>query len=95
MNEFKPKFVKPSETSSFLDKDDSVPLETSDFVYNRHISESIQSQRQKLPIFNNRNHMLYLLEKFQTLILVGETGCGKSTQIPQVSKKLRFFMYRY
>lgn len=86
MTEFKPRFVKPSDTSSFLDKDDHVALETSDFVYNRHISESIQAQRQKLPIFNNRNHILYLLEKFQTLVLVGETGCGKSTQIPQVSK---------
>lgn len=84
MSEFKPRFVKPADTSTFLDKNESVGLETSDFVYNRHISESIQSQRRKLPIFNNRNHILYLLEKYQTLILVGETGCGKSTQIPQV-----------
>lgn len=84
MTEFKPKFVKPLDTSSFLDKDESVGVETSSFVYNRFISESIQTQRQKLPIFNNRNHILYLLEKFQTLVLVGETGCGKSTQIPQV-----------
>ncbi|PIK63009.1 putative ATP-dependent RNA helicase DHX35-like [Apostichopus japonicus] len=30
-----------------------------------------------------RNHILYLLEKYQTLVLVGETGSGKSTQIPQ------------
>lgn len=43
----------------------------------------MQSQRQRLPIFKNRNHILYLLEKYQTLILVGETGSGKSTQIPQ------------
>ena len=26
---------------------------------------------------------MYLLEKFQTVVIVGETGCGKSTQIPQ------------
>ncbi len=31
----------------------------------------------------HRNHILYLLEKFQTVVIVGETGCGKSTQIPQ------------
>lgn len=35
--------------------------------------------------FQNRNHIIYLLEKYRTLIIVGETGCGKSTQIPQVS----------
>lgn len=86
MSEFKPRFVKPSDTSSFLDKNEHVGIETSDFVYNRHISESIQTQRQKLPIFSNRNNILYLLEKYQTLVLVGETGCGKSTQIPQVRK---------
>ncbi|UYV76091.1 DHX35 [Cordylochernes scorpioides] len=30
-----------------------------------------------------RNHILYILENYQTLVLVGETGCGKSTQVPQ------------
>lgn len=86
MNDFKPRFLKPSETSSFLDRNDSYLSEATDFVYNKHLSQSVQVQRQRLPIFNNRNHILYLLEKFQTLVLVGETGCGKSTQIPQVSE---------
>ena len=31
----------------------------------------------------HRNHILYLLERYQTLVVVGETGSGKSTQIPQ------------
>ncbi|CAG9816310.1 unnamed protein product [Phaedon cochleariae] len=83
MTDFKPRFVKPADTNSYLDKSESYAIETSDFIYNKHISQSIQTQRQRLPIFNNRNHILYLLEKHQTLILVGETGCGKSTQIPQ------------
>lgn len=84
MNQLKPKFVKPLDTSSYLDKSESYSIEASDFIYNKHISESIQTQRQRLPIFNNRNHILYLLEKYQSLILIGDTGCGKSTQIPQV-----------
>ncbi|CAH0546363.1 unnamed protein product [Brassicogethes aeneus] len=83
MSDFKPKFVKPSDTSSFLDRNESSVAESTHFVFNKHLSQSIQTQRQRLPIFNNRNHILYLLEKFQTLVLVGETGCGKSTQIPQ------------
>ncbi|XP_050312821.1 probable ATP-dependent RNA helicase DHX35 [Anthonomus grandis grandis] len=80
-NNFKPTFRKPAETSLFLDRD---PLpEHTTFTYNKYISQSIQTQRQRLPIFQNRNHILYLLEKYQTLVLVGETGSGKSTQIPQ------------
>lgn len=94
MNDFKPKFLKPSDSSSFLDRDDNTTFaETSNFIYNRHLSQSLQTQRQRLPIFNNRNHILYLLEKYQTLVLVGETGCGKSTQVPQVSLFLNCFFF--
>eukprot|EP01126_Amoeba_proteus_P055072 TRINITY_DN6810_c0_g1_i5.p1 TRINITY_DN6810_c0_g1~~TRINITY_DN6810_c0_g1_i5.p1 ORF type:complete len:531 (+),score=94.48 TRINITY_DN6810_c0_g1_i5:246-1838(+) len=28
-------------------------------------------------------HLLYLLENYSTIVIVGSTGCGKSTQIPQ------------
>lgn len=85
MSDFKPQFLKPSETASYLDKNDSTLVETTDFVYNKYHSLSLCAQRQRLPIFSYRNHILYLLENHQTLVLVGETGCGKSTQIPQVS----------
>ncbi|MGH0164759.1 UNVERIFIED_CONTAM: hypothetical protein FKN15_047917 [Acipenser sinensis] len=52
-------------------------------VFNPHASLSIEKQRQKLPVFKHRNYILYLLENYQTVVIVGETGCGKSTQIPQ------------
>uniref|UniRef100_A0A0N4V373 CDK5RAP1-like protein n=1 Tax=Enterobius vermicularis TaxID=51028 RepID=A0A0N4V373_ENTVE len=53
-------------------------------VYNNpYLSLSIQQQRARLPIFKHRNQILYLLEKFRTLVIVGETGSGKSTQVPQ------------
>ncbi|XP_013161718.1 PREDICTED: probable ATP-dependent RNA helicase DHX35 [Papilio xuthus] len=55
----------------------------SNFVYNRYHHLPLDAQRQKLPVFQYRNHILYLLEKYQILILIGETGCGKSTQVPQ------------
>ncbi|KAH3778420.1 hypothetical protein DPMN_179878, partial [Dreissena polymorpha] len=57
--------------------------EATTIVYNPHKSLSIEQQRQKLPIFHVRNHILYLVEKYQTVVIVGSTGCGKSTQIPQ------------
>ncbi len=37
----------------------------------------------RLPVFKHRTEILYALETYQTVILVGETGSGKSTQVPQ------------
>ena len=39
--------------------------------------------RKKLPVFEARSDFLKLVEEHQTVILVGETGSGKTTQIPQ------------
>ncbi|CAD6190389.1 unnamed protein product [Caenorhabditis auriculariae] len=50
---------------------------------NPYASLNIQQQRIRLPIFKNRSHILYMLERYRTVIIVGETGCGKSTQVPQ------------
>nr|CAI5821645.1 unnamed protein product [Callosobruchus analis]CAI5832140.1 unnamed protein product [Callosobruchus analis] len=44
---------------------------------------SIQDQRKKLPIFDKRNKLIELIQKHKTLIILGETGSGKTTQIPQ------------
>ncbi len=50
---------------------------------------TLQQQRVRLPIFSYRNffatnlqgdHILYLVEKYQVTIIVGETGCGKTTR---------------
>lgn len=68
-------------------QEDKVDLDahlSTQFIYNPNQSLALDLQRKRLPIFKLRNHIIYLLEKYQTLILVGETGCGKSTQIPQV-----------
>ena len=44
---------------------------------------SIEKQKEKLPIYQYKKHILYLIETYRTVIIVGETGSGKSTQIPQ------------
>ncbi|XP_044748231.1 putative ATP-dependent RNA helicase DHX57 [Coccinella septempunctata] len=41
------------------------------------------SSRRKLPVWNYMNDILNTLESSQVTIISGETGCGKSTQIPQ------------
>ncbi|KAF9393788.1 hypothetical protein BGX21_010619 [Mortierella sp. AD011] len=40
-------------------------------------------KRKELPIYQFRDQLLQLLENNQVLIVSGETGCGKSTQVPQ------------
>ncbi|BET01474.1 ATP-dependent RNA helicase [Nesidiocoris tenuis] len=40
-------------------------------------------KRIQLPVFEYRNEFMSLLAKHQCIVLVGETGSGKTTQIPQ------------
>jgi ATP-dependent RNA helicase DHX8/PRP22 len=46
-------------------------------------SVSILSTRQALPIFQLKNDFLRAVSEAQILIVIGETGSGKSTQMPQ------------
>ena len=45
--------------------------------------DKIQIGRKKLPVFAYREEFLDAMKDHQVLILVGETGSGKTTQIPQ------------
>lgn len=40
-------------------------------------------QRRRLPIYAHRTELLYLVEAHATTVVVGETGSGKTTQLPQ------------
>lgn len=43
----------------------------------------ILSKRKKLPAWEAREQLSLLLKEHQVIILQGETGSGKTTQIPQ------------
>ena len=45
--------------------------------------EKIQSDRRSLPMYPYRDSLLEAIAEHQVIIIVGETGSGKTTQIPQ------------
>lgn len=51
--------------------------------FNKNVNLHIEEQRRRLPIASCRTEILYLVETHAVTIIVGETGCGKTTQIPQ------------
>jgi ATP-dependent RNA helicase DDX35 len=72
------KFWKPGSTrpprqqsSSIVDRQDSTS-ENVDLY--QHSSMSIAQHRRHLPIAAYRTNILYLLEKYRTLIIIGQTG---------------------
>ena len=72
--------------NSFASERDAQPSDdqVTSFVFNSNNNATLDAQRERLPITKYKDNILYCLENFQTLVLVGETGCGKSTQVPQV-----------
>ncbi|KAJ6244429.1 hypothetical protein M0813_02394 [Anaeramoeba flamelloides] len=52
---------------------------------NKQLNErlSMKQQRASLPIYRHREGLLEAIGKHQVIIVVGETGSGKTTQIPQ------------
>ncbi|KII68471.1 putative ATP-dependent RNA helicase DHX35 [Thelohanellus kitauei] len=68
-----------------LERQEKVEGSGSTIVYNYQMGLSIPQQKLRLPVYKFRTQILYLLEKYQTVVVMGQTGCGKSTQIPQVT----------
>ncbi|KAL2005303.1 hypothetical protein VTN00DRAFT_2513 [Thermoascus crustaceus] len=46
-------------------------------------AQSIEETRKSLPIYQFRDQLIQAVQDHQILIIVGETGSGKTTQIPQ------------
>lgn len=59
----------------------------------RHLT--LQQQRERLPVFKLRRELLYLVENYQTTIVVGQTGSGKTTRkfvyVYKILEKKMFF----
>lgn len=49
---------------------------------------SLDAQRQRLPIYKHRQKLLWCVENYQVVIVVGQTGSGKSTRKLKGSARL-------
>ncbi|XP_054806041.1 pre-mRNA-splicing factor ATP-dependent RNA helicase DEAH7 [Prosopis cineraria] len=68
-------FKEDAKFAQHLKKGEAV----SDFAKSKSISE----QRQYLPIFSVREELLQVIRENQVVVVVGETGSGKTTQLTQ------------
>ena len=68
---------------------DAKPLTKEQQTFNERLKaaetqvDRIQATRKSLPIYAYRDELLKAIEDFQVLVIVGETGSGKTTQLPQ------------
>lgn len=71
-------------TSTLVEKDNLEPVRNifskcrDSAKYKRLLSE-----REQLPVFAHRNLILETLNRHRVIVVAGETGSGKSTQVPQ------------
>uniref|UniRef100_A0A1J3K7M0 RNA helicase n=1 Tax=Noccaea caerulescens TaxID=107243 RepID=A0A1J3K7M0_NOCCA len=56
----------------------------------RTVAEKAKEDRRSLPIHAYRDELLKLIEENQVLVIVGETGSGKTTQIPQYLQEVGY-----
>ncbi|KAF9052798.1 P-loop containing nucleoside triphosphate hydrolase protein [Panaeolus papilionaceus] len=75
-------FWKPGTTGPGSDLDRSAQSEENFLTYAPPKASSYNAS-ERLPIYAHRDKLLYAIEKHGVVIVVGHTGCGKTTQLPQ------------
>ncbi|KAL6646502.1 hypothetical protein ACP70R_018110 [Stipagrostis hirtigluma subsp. patula] len=73
-------FVKSSVIEGTQDEDES---DQEDIDAKDMLKRELQDERKTLPIYKFRDELLKAVEEYQVIVIVGETGSGKTTQIPQ------------
>ncbi|CDO99561.1 unnamed protein product [Coffea canephora] len=75
-------FIKAEVMDSMNDEQESV-IEPTEKSGGRSAFDVLQEERKALPIYQYREELLQAVNDHQVLVIVGETGSGKTTQIPQ------------
>ncbi len=53
-------------------------------TYGKRTTLTILEQRQSLPIYHLKKELMQAMEENQILIVIGETGSGKTTQVCKI-----------
>lgn len=61
----------------------SRPAEAVQFSRTKQMSLTIREQKESLPIFRLKSELMKAVEENQVLVVIGETGSGKTTQMTQ------------
>ncbi|OWF54057.1 probable ATP-dependent RNA helicase DHX34 isoform X1 [Mizuhopecten yessoensis] len=63
----------------------SILLHYIDFIQKQKFNKlkKIKKDQENLPIFQYRQRILDMVNQHQVIVVAGDTGCGKSTQVPQ------------
>jgi len=80
---WRPGTIAPGSTVERETTDDSESAMLPVYGHDAAARLPLRQQRMLLPVAGHRREVLWALEQHQVLILVGSTGSGKSTQIPQ------------
>ncbi|KFK28996.1 hypothetical protein AALP_AA7G075800 [Arabis alpina] len=75
-------FIKASVLAGENYEDEMLPVTGQSFS-GKSSFEMLQDVRKTLPIYSYRDQLLKAIEDHQVLVIVGDTGSGKTTQIPQ------------
>ncbi|THU74176.1 hypothetical protein C4D60_Mb04t30590 [Musa balbisiana] len=75
-------FIKESIMDG-VNYEDEMPSENPDDSIAKTVLHKLQEERKTLPIYPYREQLLQAVQDHQVLVIVGETGSGKTTQIPQ------------
>lgn len=75
-------FIKASVMDG-VNVDQELSTQSPDTSVAKSAFEKLQNDRKTLPIYPYRDELLQAINDHQVLVIVGETGSGKTTQIPQ------------
>ncbi|KAG8167717.1 hypothetical protein KVR01_003406 [Diaporthe batatas] len=84
----KRKFASDMRQANVRQKTDAAPdwrkaIAPKDASMGKRSNLSIKQQRESLPVFSFRSQLIQAIKDNQIMIVVGETGSGKTTQLPQ------------
>ncbi|KAH1262508.1 DExH-box ATP-dependent RNA helicase DExH1 [Glycine max] len=77
------KYVSSRQTDSSKEKLSVALKERQELVQASDSLKEMKSFREKLPAFKMKSEFLKAVQENQVLVVSGETGCGKTTQLPQ------------